>query len=114
MSNKRYVEIVLDKPRKLCFDMNAMAGFEDATGKSFFEWSQNMSKMTAKDLRAFLWSCLVHEDEKLTIQMVGSFINRENMESIQESLVKVQLANAAETEAGKEGEKVPLAESPQG
>jgi hypothetical protein len=79
------VSINLDKERKLLFVLNAMVFFEEATGKSLFDnkISEGFGKsMTAKDLRALLWACLVHEDETLTLKQVGSWINRTNMTEI--------------------------------
>ena len=104
MSNKKYVEIALDKPRRLLLDFNAMSKFEDVTGKSFFEWTQNMSRMTAKEFRAFLWACLAHEDSELTVEQVGGMINAGNLLCIQEALAKVQTDNSPEPEPKKDGE----------
>lgn len=95
--NSKYVEITLDKPRRILFDMNAMCEFEKVTGKNFFEFSSNASKMSASDLRAFLWACLIHEDKNLTIEEVGQMINGENIEAISQSLIKAQVLNTPET-----------------
>lgn len=44
---ERMVEIILDKPRKLKLDLNAMANFEKATGKNF---SSAMPQPLSSDL----------------------------------------------------------------
>ena len=75
--------INLDKPRKLVFDLNAMASYEEVTGKSATKLGENAG---AIGLRALLWSCFIHEDETLTLKDVGKMINAENMNSIAEKL----------------------------
>lgn len=68
------------KERHLKLDLNAMASFEEATGKSVF--ALDVSQLGAKDLRALLWACLLHEDKKLTPEEVGSWITLENMQDV--------------------------------
>ena len=75
--------IKLDKERKLCFDLNAMAEFEEVTGKSIF---QTLEQMTAKDLRALLWACLIDEDPTLTIKDVGRMVTPDKIEEINKSI----------------------------
>ena len=95
----KYVEVVLDKPRKLLLDMNAMASFEEQTGKNFFEFSSGLVKerISAKDLRAFLWCALVHEDSGLTVEQVGSMIRADNMVEVQRRLAEAQSVNLPES-----------------
>jgi len=92
-ANIKTVEITLDKVRKLVFNLNTMLKFEEVTGKNFFDFSRNMSKMSALDLRAFLWAALVQDDPLLPIGVVGELINPENMENVQKSLLKAQSDN---------------------
>lgn len=94
--NNKLISITLDKERHLLFDMNSMASFEDVTNRSFFEFAQNMGKMTAKELRAFLWAGLVHEDKALTVEQVGSMISTANMGDIQKSLLTSVTSNLPE------------------
>jgi len=66
-------------------DLNAMVEFEDATGKSLLS-AASLSKMGMKEIRALLWACLIHEDEKLTIKQVGALVHASNLEEISASI----------------------------
>jgi len=101
------VNIMLDKERRLLFDLNAMAAFEDATGKSVF--SLKAASLGAKDLRALLWSMLLHEDDTLTLKQVGSWITPGNMAGIAEQLTLAFAAAMPESEGKETG---PLAGKP--
>jgi hypothetical protein len=96
------------KTRHLKFDFNAMVAYEEATGKNFLE----MSKITvsAKNLRAWLYACLVQEDRSLTIDEVGGWIDLENMAGIADKLTEA--LQAAMPEKGDKKEAAPLVEKP--
>ena len=72
------VPIMLDKKRHLKLDLNAMAAFQDVTGINLFQ-GFDAEKMGPKELRALLWSCLIHEDKELTLEAVGSWITTDNI-----------------------------------
>lgn len=79
------IPIELDKPRNLLIDFNALAKIEEITGKNAL--SQDMwENLSANDLRIFLWACLTHEDESLTVTDVGKFIHFGNMAEISQKL----------------------------
>lgn len=80
---KKYT-INLDRERELRYDLNAMCAYEDATGKSAFAVGDGGIK--ASDVRALLWSCLIHEDKSLTQEDIGKYINTKNLGSITDSL----------------------------
>ncbi len=90
------VTIQLDRERHLQFDLNAMATFEELTGKSLFKGGSS-GDMTAKDCRALLYAGLKHEDKDLTLEQVGAMITLDNMPDIAEVLAK------AWTKANEEG-----------
>lgn len=71
------VPIELDKPRNLLLNLNAMAAFEEATGKNMLKAMGNLS---ASDFRALLWACLKQEDKELTLEQAGELIDIGNME----------------------------------
>ena len=79
----RAAKVTLDKDRNFVFDLNTMARYEDVTGKSSFKIAEELS---ASSIRALLWAGLVHEDEALTLQDVGSLITPFNMESISNAI----------------------------
>lgn len=87
MANKKrgFVEIELDgKVRKLRYTLNALAELEDRLEISLAELSD--AKMGMKQIRAFLWAGLIHENEGLTESEVGEMVDFENMEYISEKI----------------------------
>ena len=106
---KPEVPITLDKERHLLMDLNAMVSFEDATGKNIMQ-GIDPDSMTAKDFRALLWACLLHEDEALKIEDVGKMIHAGNMDELS---VKIAQAWEVASPEGK-GDSRPLVETPPG
>ena len=77
MANKYRGEvgIRLDRTRILKFTFNALAEFEDLTGKSVNEIFANAEKeMGFTMIRNLIWAGLIHEDPTLTPKMVGDLI----------------------------------------
>ena len=72
-------KITLDKERTMIMDLNALEAFEDATGKRVQDIGENPG---VKDLKYLVWSCLIHEDEKLKPSDVGKWIHPNNMEKV--------------------------------
>ncbi len=82
MGNKHrgYVEIVLDKPRHLRYDLNALAEIEDTLGISLLNLQTILTKnLGLKAIKIIIWSGLLHEDQQLTPQHVGSLIDGDNI-----------------------------------
>ncbi|MTV50090.1 hypothetical protein GJ688_14025 [Heliobacillus mobilis] len=89
--HKSLVEITLDKPRKLRYDLNALAELEDKLGVSLQELDQ--LAMGVKQLRVFLWAGLVHEDPGLSEIDVGAFVDLENLGEVNQKITEAfQLA----------------------
>lgn len=69
----RYVEITLDKPRRLRFDINALADVEGVLGGGLAAvFSEQQAGI--RSLRALLWAGLKWEDPTLTLSRVGELI----------------------------------------
>ena len=66
------VKVELDRERVLRFDLNAMVDFEEASGKSVREISE---EMPMRDFRILIWACLVADDPDLTLRDVGAIAN---------------------------------------
>lgn len=64
------VPIVLDRPRTLVMDFEAMARFEDETGVS--AWGRDAWTGT-RHLPALIWAACLHEDPDLTLATVRSW-----------------------------------------
>ncbi|MEE9401258.1 MAG: hypothetical protein V3V32_04485 [Dehalococcoidia bacterium] len=75
------VEIELDRPRFLRFDLNAMCEVERMTGSSFAEMDGSMQTM-----RVLLWAGLLHDDPELTLKDVGSFIHVGNIQEVSDAV----------------------------
>jgi hypothetical protein len=98
----RGIMIDLDKPRKLVFDLNAMAHYESATGKSALAIGESTG---ATELRALLWACLIHEDEELSVSDVGKLINAQNMAIVAKALSSVISTSTATGELEEASKK---------
>mgnify|MGYP000010430645 FL=1 len=85
------VELNLDKPRKLVYDMNAFISLEDIYG-TIEEALKALDGKSIKAFRNFLWAGLVHEDDSLTVQKVGKLLSLDNLEE-----VSTKLAQAIQT-----------------
>ncbi len=103
---KPEVKITLDRERTIRFDLNAMASFEEATGKNILNGTFSGSGMSARDIRAMLWACLLHEDSTLTLEQVGALITVENMTDVAARLTEAFEVSMPE----RKGESAPLAE----
>ena len=82
-SNRGEVNIRLDKTRKLRFDFNALAEFEDLMGCSMIAAFQDFRDsrsgapgVSFKMVRAMLWAGLLHEDPKLTPREAGELLEQ--------------------------------------
>lgn len=81
-SNKSTITLNDGVERRIKFDLNAMAELEDRYG-SVDAAFEALDKQSIKALRFILWAGLVHEDESLTEQKVGSLID---MKYLQETM----------------------------
>lgn len=71
--------------RTLRYDLNAMAELEDRYG-SVDAAFEAMDKNSIKAIRCVLWAGLLHEDESLTEQKVGSLIDMQYLQTLMESV----------------------------
>lgn len=116
------VPIVLDKPRTLCFDCNALIdlgeelnvnlmareGWEQLLGKFETPAPKTMdetpepvfvSAASFRKVRAIVWAGLRHEDESLTIRQVGALLDPSNLKPVIEAYHKAFAATDV-TESG--------------
>ncbi len=77
--------IKLDKERHLKITLGGMQRFQELTGKSLLR-GFSLSEMTEKELNTFIWSCLVWEDRKLTVEDLGFLIDFDRLQEISEKL----------------------------
>lgn len=81
------VELNLDKPRKLVYDMNAFISLEEIYG-TIEDALKALDGKSIKAFRNFLWAGLVHEDDELTVQMVGKLLSLDNLEEVSKKLTE--------------------------
>ena len=105
------VKVMLDRERTLVLDLNAMAAYCEATGKSFLRGEVDMAKINEVELRALLWACLLTDDPGLTREQVGAMVNVGNMPGVAAKLFQAVTNSLPESEAA--GGKAPLSESQQ-
>lgn len=68
------VTIELDKPRRLRFDLNALADLEGVLGLGIGQiFKEEM--IGVRVIRALLWAGLKWEDRGLTLERVGTLLN---------------------------------------
>lgn len=98
----QYVPIVLDRPRRLCFDLNALIALEEATGWDMMRGGVQTASLKLKEVRALLWAGLLHEDPKLKQEDVGKLLHMGNIGEIGDIVMQAYGRSMPEaTEAGK-------------
>jgi hypothetical protein len=84
--NATLVTVVIDKPRRLRFDFNAFASYEEVTGKSILAEGFQEGLNSVRGLRALLWAALLHEDPNLTLTDVGAMLHLGNARQVSDSV----------------------------
>lgn len=79
--------IKLDKERRLVFDFNALCRLEELTGKNALS-GETWSNLTARDVRALLWSAMLRDDPELKLEEVGELVNFKNLSKVTQALEK--------------------------
>ena len=96
--------------RHLKFDLNALAEIEDKFG-TVDAGFEELDKGSIKAVRLILWAGLVHEDESLTEQRVGSLIDIQYLQSIMQSMgdaMQKDMPESANANAGAAAKVVAL------
>lgn len=85
------VLIELDRPRRLRYDLSALADIEEMLGvdslQQFFDQPLNF-----RTIRTILWAGLVHEDAQLTVADVGRMVDGENYREVYETTLKALMS----------------------
>lgn len=94
------VEIILDQPRHLRFDLNGIIDLSDALGvKDPGEFDKALGQAVGSDfrwLRKVLWIGLRHEDSELTEEQTGAIIDIGAMGEINAALTQALQASRPE------------------
>lgn len=81
------ISVVLDKPRSLCYDLNALIALEEIDG-TVNEVMEKLQKGSLKAVRSLLWAGLLREDPDITMQQVGAMIDMNSLPIIAEAITK--------------------------
>ena len=81
------VQLMLDKPRNLVYDLNAFAELEEQFG-TIEKAMEALEGGKIKAVISILWAGLVHEDETLTPKQVGSIIGLTDLQEVADALGK--------------------------
>jgi hypothetical protein len=84
------------KERRLKLTLGGMKAYFDATGKSILKGEVDFHNMTEKETIAFIWSCLIWEDRKLTLEDVGFLLDFQRIDEITDKLIETALASFPE------------------
>ena len=108
--NKTYIEIDLDgKTYQLKFDFNAFAELENILNiKGFGQLQTSLVDCGCTEIRAFLWTGLLHGKPELTISQVGALLDMKNiseyLEKITEAIVLATGSEGDDEDAPEQGE----------
>lgn len=96
---EKKVYIELDKKREIRFDLNALAEFEETSGKDFFSALEALSqKKSLFALKIFLYSALKSEDDALTLKQVGSLIKIKQLKEVKSKVIEAINASLTDQE----------------
>lgn len=70
------VQVELDKPRMLRLTVNSVSLFDEISGTSFMELTDQLEKgkLNISQVRTLIWAMLLHENEDLTIAEAGNLM----------------------------------------
>lgn len=75
----KFVEVTLDKPRRLRFGTNAICALEENLGRTFDIIMGPNAQMGMRELRAILWAGLLHDKgengKPLSIEEIGDILD---------------------------------------
>ena len=83
---KPSVLIDLDKPRNIRLNTNALVKVEEVTGRPISSFIPGTVGM--RDIRAFLWAGLIHEDRELTLFETGQLMDRADYNYIEDKVTE--------------------------
>ena len=83
---KPSVLIELDKPRNIRLNTNALVKVEEVTGRPISSFLPGTVGM--RDIRAFLWAGLTHEDRELTLYETGQLMDEADYNYIEDKVTE--------------------------
>lgn len=105
------ITVALDRERHLRLDFNALAQFEEVTGRNTLEQS-GWEGFGAREIRALVWAAALHESPELTLESVGEMLTLDEIQKVNDFIEKLLMMafpiepNSAGTEEA--GDERPL------
>jgi len=96
--------VVLDRPRHLFVDLNALEKAEELTGKNMLD-IRSWPNLTAKDWKALIWACLLRQDDEVTLELVGACVHPGNLKYVQDKVYEAVKNSMPEQEEKEDGEE---------
>lgn len=107
----RYVTIELDRPRRLLYDLNALAEIEERLNIGVDQIGNLPAK--AKVIRVLLWAGLIHEDPGLTVEQAGAMVTGDRFVYVTEKIGEaLQKAFGSGTEGNAKGPEAGTGKKP--
>lgn len=101
---RKNLTITLDRERELRLDLNAMAEFEELTGRSLFLLNEKLAE--ARNMRAVLYCALKSAGEEISQDEIGKLITFGNFKYVTEVIQKLMTDSFGEpSESAETGEK---------
>jgi hypothetical protein len=92
---KKSVEVDLGgQVRLLKLNLNAVASFEEHTGKSMGSMKDEFGRVPVSTLRVLLWALLVTDSPKMTIEDAGAMVDFDNLAYVSEKITELMAAAA--------------------
>lgn len=88
----------------LCFDFNALAVAEDATGLNLLR-SLDFQNLSAKTFRALLFAALLRQQPDMTLEAAGSLITASSAPKLTEALVRAYMESNPEADESESAPK---------
>lgn len=106
MSEEKETKIVLDKERTFILDLNAYSELDLLyDDKTYHDIEKDLLGMRPYAIRAFMWGGMVHEDRELTPEIIGNYIDVNNIQEysskIYESLLNANSESKNQAKAGE-------------
>ncbi|MCD3217828.1 hypothetical protein G8S55_11430 [Clostridium botulinum C] len=99
--------IILDKERKVIFDLNALCEIEEkyeSLDKALEKLSSQNGMPSMRDIRYIFYLGLKNDDETLTEKMVGSLITLSNIQDVVEVLGNAMAGSLPESKGEEKNE----------
>jgi hypothetical protein len=93
---KPEIKITLDRERVMRMDMNALATFNETTGKELFSVFVPGAEPSTSMIRAVVHALLSTDDPSLTLHQAGALINVMQLPELLEKMTAVVIAGAPE------------------